>query len=96
MKVTVEEVERIAALAKLRFSPTEKETFVAQFNEILQHIEKLNELNLSGVAPMQQVIDANNVFREDEVQTSLTADEALANAPARRRDYFSVPKVIGG
>jgi aspartyl-tRNA(Asn)/glutamyl-tRNA(Gln) amidotransferase subunit C len=95
MSVTVEQVERIATLAKLTFSQEEKIKFTAQFNQILEYVEQLNSLDVSGVEPMHHVWEVTNVFREDVEQPSLSTDEALANAPNRKMDYFSVPKVIG-
>jgi aspartyl-tRNA(Asn)/glutamyl-tRNA(Gln) amidotransferase subunit C len=95
MSVTLQEVDRIAALAKLEFSAEEKQKFTEQFNQILQYIEKLNELDLTNVAPTHHVWEAGNVFREDRVQPSLTPDQVLANAPNRKMNFFSVPKVIG-
>jgi aspartyl-tRNA(Asn)/glutamyl-tRNA(Gln) amidotransferase subunit C len=95
MSVTLQEVDRIAALAKLEFSTEEKQKFTEQFNHILQYIEKLNELDLTNVAPTHHVWEAVNVFREDQVQPSLSQDQALANAPNRKMNFFSVPKVIG-
>ncbi|HPI74981.1 MAG TPA: Asp-tRNA(Asn)/Glu-tRNA(Gln) amidotransferase subunit GatC [bacterium] len=95
MSVPLEEVDRIAGLAKLQFSADEKSKFAAQFNQIIQYIEKLAELDLTQVEPMSQVGVGINVFRDDCVQPSLTVEQVLANAPARKLDFFSVPKVIG-
>ncbi len=95
MSVTLQEVENIARLAKLSFSEEEKEKFTVQFNQILGYIEKLNELDTDNVEPTDHVLDLYNVFREDEVKTWLTQEEALANAPNAKHGFFSVPKVIG-
>ena len=95
MSVTIEEVEGIAKLAKLSFSEEEKEKFVEQFNQILAYVEKLNELDTQDVNPTNNVLDLVNVMREDVVKTWLTQEEALANAPAKKSGYYSVPKVIG-
>jgi aspartyl-tRNA(Asn)/glutamyl-tRNA(Gln) amidotransferase subunit C len=95
MTVSLDEVDRIAALSMLQFSAEEKEKFLLQFNQILQYMDKLNELDLTGVAPMHHVAETGNVFREDQAQPSLSAEEVLCNAPARKMNFFSVPKVIG-
>lgn len=95
MSVTVKDVENIARLAKLAFSDEEKEKFVHQFNQILQYMEKLNELDTENVEPTYNVLELNNVMRQDKVKTWLTREEALANAPKSNRGFFSVPKVIG-
>ena len=95
MSVTIEKVENIARLAKLSFSEDEKEKFVEQFNQILDYMEKLNELDTSGVEPTYNVLALNNVMRPDEVKNWLTQEQAIANAPRSNHGLFSVPKVIG-
>lgn len=95
MSVTKKDVEHIAKLANLEFTDAEKETLTHEMNEILQHIEKLNALDTSNVEPLSQVIETNNVFREDEVKPSIPTEEALKNAPEKTEEHFKVPKVIG-
>lgn len=95
MSVTVKDVEHIAKLAKLEFSDAEKERFTHQFNDILKYVEQLNSVDTTGVEPLAQVIELQNVFRDDVVKPSTPADEALKNAPAATEEYFKVPKVIG-
>ncbi len=95
MSVTIQDVENIAKLAKLSFSGEEKEKFVEQFNQILQYMEKLNELDTDNVEPTYNVLELSNVMRKDKVKTWLTQEEALANAPKSNHGFFSVPKVIG-
>jgi aspartyl-tRNA(Asn)/glutamyl-tRNA(Gln) amidotransferase subunit C len=95
MSVTLTDVEHIAKLARLEFSPDEMEKFTHQMNDILAYIDKLNELDTSNVEPLSHVIELNNVFRDDEVRPSLPAEEALKNAPTRTDTMFKVPKVIG-
>ncbi|MCL4538046.1 MAG: Asp-tRNA(Asn)/Glu-tRNA(Gln) amidotransferase subunit GatC [Bacteroidetes bacterium] len=94
MAVTIKDVEHIAKLAKLDFSEEEKSKFTEEFNEILAFMEKLNELDTSEVEPLSHVIELQNVFREDSVQSSLSTQEALKNAPAKTEQFFKVPKVI--
>ncbi len=95
MPVTLNEVEKIAKLAKLSFSEKEKEMFVQQFNQILLYMEKLNELDTENVPPTTHVLDLKNVLRKDEAIPWLTQEEAMANAPKQKDGFFSVPKVIG-
>ncbi|MDZ7261839.1 MAG: Asp-tRNA(Asn)/Glu-tRNA(Gln) amidotransferase subunit GatC [candidate division KSB1 bacterium] len=95
MAITLKEVETVARLAKLHFSEEEKEKFTHQLAEIVTYMEKLNELNTDEVEPTSHVLDIKNVFREDKVEPWLTQEEALANAPAKKQGFFSVPKVIG-
>lgn len=94
MSVTLAEVEKIAQLAHLDLSEDEKKKFPEQLNQILQYMDKLNELDTTGVEPMSHPQELSNVFRKDEVQPSLPVEEALKNAPARSGNYFKVPKVI--
>lgn len=94
MAIDLKEVERIAALAKLGFSGEEKQKLTTQLAQIVAYIEKLNELDTSDVEPTSHVLEINNVFRQDEVESWITQEEALQNAPARKNGYFSVPKVI--
>jgi len=96
MSVTLAEVERIAALAKLSFSQEEKVQFTGQFNQILAYVDKLNELDLTAVEPTTHVLSGTPLLRADETRLSLTPEQALANAPRRKEHFFSVPKVIGG
>ncbi|MDH3252385.1 MAG: Asp-tRNA(Asn)/Glu-tRNA(Gln) amidotransferase subunit GatC [Ignavibacteria bacterium] len=95
MSVTVKDVEHVARLARLSFSDEEKRTLTHQLNEILKYMEQLNELDTSAVEPLSQVIQLQNVFREDRQRVCLDREEVLRNAPARTEKYFKVPKVIG-
>lgn len=95
MSVTIEQVEKIALLAKLSFTDEEKQVFVDQFNQILSYVEKLNELDTSQVEPTFHVLEQVNVLRDDRVEPWLTQEEVLANAPRAHHGFFSVPKVIG-
>jgi aspartyl-tRNA(Asn)/glutamyl-tRNA(Gln) amidotransferase subunit C len=94
MALTREEVLHVAELARLSLSPEEIELFTVQLNEILEYVEKLQELDTSGVAPLAHVIPLFNVFREDQVRESLPLDAVLENAPAREDGNFLVPRII--
>ena len=94
MKITRHEVEHVANLARLRFNEVEMERFTHQLNGILAYIDKLNELDTSGVEPTYHVLDLINVFREDETQPSLPQEAALANAPERADSFFKVPRIV--
>jgi aspartyl-tRNA(Asn)/glutamyl-tRNA(Gln) amidotransferase subunit C len=95
MSVTLQDVDKIARLARLEFHDAEKETITHQMNDILKHIEKLNELDTSMVEPLSHVIELSNVFRDDVVKPSLAPEDALRNAPSTAETFFTVPKVIG-
>ena len=94
MKITREEVEHVARLARLGLSEEERERMRAQLDAILTYIDKLNELDTTDVEPTSHVIPITNVFREDKVWTSLSQDEALTNAPDRQEAFFRVPRIL--
>ncbi len=94
MKITREEVEHVARLARLELTEEEKERMRAQLDSILQYMEKLNELDTTAVEPTSHVIPLVNVMREDELRPSLPQEEALANAPDRQDVFFRVPRII--
>jgi aspartyl-tRNA(Asn)/glutamyl-tRNA(Gln) amidotransferase subunit C len=94
VKITKEQVEYVAHLARLDFSDTEKETFTSQLNDILMYMEKLGEVDTTGVAPETHAISLMNAFREDVVRPSLDPKVSLANAPEEKAGCFRVPKVI--
>ena len=95
MSVTIKDVEHIAELARLEFNENEKQKLTHELNEILNYVKKLDELDTSNVEPLSHVIELNNVFRDDVVQPSISPEEALKNAPAKKDTFFRVPKVIG-
>ncbi len=94
MKITKKDVEHVAKLARLKLTEEEKEKFGKQLSEILEYVEKLNELDTEKVKPASHVVPLKSVMREDEVKPSLPVEEVLANAPAREGKYFKVPKII--
>jgi aspartyl-tRNA(Asn)/glutamyl-tRNA(Gln) amidotransferase subunit C len=94
MRLTPEEVEHVALLARLRLTGEERERFTTQLNSILEHFEQLEQIDTSGVPPMSHAVPMSNVLREDEPAPSLASGEALGNAPDQARDCFRVPRVI--
>lgn len=94
MKITKEEVEHVARLARLELTEEEKERMRAQLDSILQYMEKLNELDTAAVEPTSHAIPMVNVMREDELRPCLPQEEALANAPDRQDVFFRVPRII--
>ena len=95
MPVTKKDIEKIAELAQLKFSDEELESFTPQMNEILNYMEKLNELDTENIKPLSHPVEQTNVFREDELKPSITTEDALKNAPSKDDNHFKVPKVIG-
>ena len=94
MKLSREEVLRIARLARLGLSETEIDRMGEQLSDILENFEILQQVDTSDVPPTAQSIDLQNVFRGDEVAPSLPSGEVLANAPRKEGDYFRVRAVL--
>ncbi|HWY43514.1 MAG TPA: Asp-tRNA(Asn)/Glu-tRNA(Gln) amidotransferase subunit GatC [Candidatus Sulfotelmatobacter sp.] len=98
MKITREDVIRVADLAYLELSESELETYRAQIDEILEYIGKLNELDTTNVAPMAQVLTddqtADATLREDIHVQSIIAADVLKHAPDPEPPFFRVPRVI--
>lgn len=94
VKITREEIEHIAMLARLRLTGDEKELFGAQLSSILGYMEKLDELDTKDIEPTSHVLSLNNVMREDAVAPSLLREDALLNAPSHTEKFYRVPKII--
>ena len=87
-------IKYVAHLARLSLSPAEEEQFGAQLAGILGYIEKLKQLDVTGIEPTAHAVPLVNVFRPDVVQPSLSNEEALCNAPAKSGGLFIVPKIV--
>jgi len=97
LKITEQEVRRVADLANLALRDDEVVRMAQDLSGILTHIDKLNELNTSNVEPMAQVLfDAEETatLREDHERPTLTNAEAVGNAPVTSGGYYKVPRVI--
>jgi aspartyl-tRNA(Asn)/glutamyl-tRNA(Gln) amidotransferase subunit C len=88
------DVQYVARLARIALTPAEEEKFAAQLTHVLGYIEKLNQLDVSGIEPTAHAVPLVNVVRPDEVRPSLTNQEALRNAPAKANGLFLVPKIV--
>jgi len=94
MKISRKEVAHIAALARLSFSEEEMELFAEQLNQILIYMEKLDEIDTTGIKPTYHALDLINVFREDQIKPSLSTQKLLSNAPQTDKDMVIVPRII--
>ena len=94
MKLTKNDVERVAALAGLAVSRDELESMVSEMGEIIAFFDALREAETDGVEPAFRVLRREDVLRRDEPAEMLSVDDALANAPDRRGDYFGVPAFV--
>jgi aspartyl-tRNA(Asn)/glutamyl-tRNA(Gln) amidotransferase subunit C len=96
MSLTLSDVEHVAALARLGLRDDEKERLREQLSSILQHIDVLNQLDTSAISPTAQVVDLDNVLRDDTVQPSLSQEDVLRNAPRSRDGFIEVRAVMTG
>ena len=87
-------VDNLAHLARLEFNEEEKAELQKDLQSMIAFVEKLNEIDTTGVAPLLHMSSEINVFREDEINNSITHEEALLNAPVKDEVFFKVPKVI--
>jgi aspartyl-tRNA(Asn)/glutamyl-tRNA(Gln) amidotransferase subunit C len=94
MKISKEEIEHIALLARLSLPEEEKELFGSQLSNILDYMEKLNELDTKGIEPTSHVLPLSNVMRDDAPRPSIPKEEALTNAPDHTEKFYRVPKII--
>jgi len=94
MALTLDEVRHVARLARLRLTEAELEAMRQELSSILEYVDVLQEVDVTGVMPTAQVTDVVNVVRPDEVRPSLPVEEALAGAPHREGDFFKVKPVF--
>ncbi len=94
MAVTIDDVRRVAALARLELSAGEEERLTTELSRILEYMEKLNELDTEGVEPTAHVTPDASVFRADASELFEALPELLAQAPDLREQYYRVPRII--
>jgi len=94
MNIDTTLISRLEVLARLELSETEREKLSGDLTEILKMVEKLNELDTTGVDPLVYINDEVNVLRPDVIKNQVPRDEAFKNAPDSDGSYFKVPKVI--
>lgn len=93
-KISDETIDYVGILAKLELSDEEKEKAKSDMEDMLDYIDKLNELDTTGVEPMSHVFPVNNVFREDVVTNGDDRENILKNAPEEQNGMFNVPKTF--
>jgi len=94
MKITKEELEHVASLARLELQPEEVELMTSQLDTILNYAAKLDDLDTGGVAVTTHTQNITNAFRRDEVRSSLKREQALVNGPSQNGEAFVVPRII--
>ena len=88
------DIEKVARLARLELSETEKSTLGNQLEQILTYMEQLNRIDTAGVEPTSHAIPIQNAFREDEAKPSFSREEVLGTAPEEGDGHFKVPRII--
>ena len=95
MKITREIIEHVAKLSRLSFDKEELDGFISQLNEILEHVEKLEELDTTGVEPTSHMFFSKTPMREDIPREGASPiEKMLENAPQRNANFYVVPRVI--
>ncbi len=94
MSIDRETIKYVAHLARIELQPNELEKLSEELPEILGFIDKLKHLNVEQVKPASHILPISNVLREDKLQVSLVSEKALENAPRKKGNFFSVPKII--
>jgi len=87
-------IDYVANLSRLALTAAEKERFARQLGDILHYVEKLGQVDVTGVEPMAHASPVFNVWQDDAARPGLAVDQALRNAPARRENMVVVPKVV--
>lgn len=94
MQADKELIAKLGNLAKLEFNPEEEKQISNDLTNMIAFIDRLKEVDVSGIEPLVYVNEMQNVLREDIVQMEITKQDALKNAPLADSDYFKVPKVL--
>lgn len=89
-----DDVLKVASLSRLKLSEAEVDALGQQMGSVLKYIAMLDELDTEAIEPMAHAIEISNVFRDDQLQTSLPRDKALSNAPQTDGSYFLVPAIL--
>ena len=96
MKLSLQEVDHIAQLARLNLTDAEKKLYAGQLSDILDYAARLDELDTDDILPTASVFDTTLRLREDKVCPGLSREDVLSNAPEAQDGQFKVPPVLGG
>lgn len=94
--IDIDQVRKVARLARLELSEAEEQQFTGQLNSILDYVQKLDELDTKDVPPTTRAIEVSNITRPDRLVTFADREDILNSAPDREEDFFKVPKIMGG
>ncbi|NEQ31793.1 MAG: Asp-tRNA(Asn)/Glu-tRNA(Gln) amidotransferase subunit GatC [Leptolyngbya sp. SIO4C5] len=93
--IDLDQVRKVANLARLELSAEEEQQFTGQLNDILDYFEQLNELDTAAVEPTTRAIEVSNITRGDQLQSFAEREDLLSRAPEREESFFKVPKILG-
>lgn len=94
MQITKSDIEHVAKLARLNLTEDEKEKYTKEMGAIIGFVDKLNELDTTGIQPTAHILPIQNVFREDDVKPSFDREKLFQNAPQKKDGCILVPKVV--
>jgi len=94
MEVTTALVEKLANLSRLYFTEEEMKGYTSDLQNIISFVDKLNEVDTTGIDPVLHMGDAVNALRDDEIKGSVSREDALLNSPIKDNQFFKVPTVI--
>jgi aspartyl-tRNA(Asn)/glutamyl-tRNA(Gln) amidotransferase subunit C len=94
MSIDKEVIKHVAHLSRIDLQPNELEKLSSNLHDILGFIDKISSLDVSRVSPASHILPISNVLREDKLHVSLTPEKALENAPSKKGNFFSVPKIL--
>ncbi|EKV01658.1 glutamyl-tRNA(Gln) and/or aspartyl-tRNA(Asn) amidotransferase, C subunit [Leptolyngbya sp. PCC 7375] len=93
--IDLEQVRKVALLARLELTEAEEQQFTEQLSGILDYVQQLNELNTENIEPTTRAIELSNITRQDELAPFADRESILDIAPDREDDFFKVPKILG-
>jgi aspartyl-tRNA(Asn)/glutamyl-tRNA(Gln) amidotransferase subunit C len=94
MEINEAMIDKLASLSKLDFNPSEKKELIADLQNMLMFVNKLQSLDTDNVEPLLYITDNKNILRADEINSEINRDQALQNARMKDEQFFKVPKVI--
>ncbi len=94
--IDIDQVRKVASLARLELSEAEEQQFTGQLNSILDYVQQLDELDTTDVPPTTRAIEVSNITRPDRLVTFAGREDILNSSPDREEDFFKVPKIMGG
>lgn len=94
--IDIDQVRKVANLARLELSDSEQAQFTSQLNGILEYVQQLDELDTTNVPPTTRAIEVSNITRPDQLEIFADRELILESAPDREEDFFRVPKILGG